>query len=117
MFQIDREVDQPVLVIKLSGLMHSGDFLDQMPEIKEYVAATQLRVLLLDWTDLTGWDEAAESVRFYARLELRENFTHIAVLADEQWEAEVGRLEDVTRLAVSRFSPTHREDAMAWLTS
>ena len=69
----------------------------------------------MDWTELKGWDEEAESTRFIVRLGLHATFERVAVLADRAWNAEVRRLQEVTHLLIRRFRPLDRQTALAWL--
>ena len=117
MFAINPEPGKPVLVAKLFGFVRASDFLEGMPIFEKLVAETHPRGLLCDWTELKGWDEEGESIRFAARLELHDKFERVAVLADRAWDAEVSRLQEVTRLPVRRFPPSDRESALAWLES
>ncbi len=117
MLEINPEPGKPYLVFKVSGLVRMDDYAQRMPEFKKLVAETHPRGLLCDWTELQGWDEEAESLRFFARLELRPNFERIAILASRAWDAEVRRLKEIMNLQVRRFPPSDRESARAWLES
>ena len=117
MFEIDQESGGSVLVIKLSGTIRATDYLDQMLEINNRITEIKPKGLLLDWTNLAGWDEEAESVRFFARLELRSIFERVAILADEPWRKEMSRLKEVTNLPIRQFSDSDRQSALAWLES
>ncbi len=117
MFEINTEPGKPLLVVKASGLVRAGDYAERMSEITKLVAETHPRGLLCDWTELKGWDEEAESIRFFARLELRTKFQRVAILADRAWDAEVSRVQDVTNLPTRRFPPSDRQSALAWLES
>ncbi len=117
MFEINPESGKPLLVVKASGLLRAGDYMERMPEFVKLVAETRPRGLLCDWTKLKGWDEEAESIRFFARLELHAKFERVAILADRAWDAEVSRLQEVTNLPIRRFPPSDRQSALAWLES
>ncbi len=117
MFEIYPEPGKPLLVVKASGIVQAGDFAERIPELKKLVAETHPRGLLLDWTQLKGWDEEAQSVRFSLRLDLRSDFERVAVLADRAWDAEISRLQEVTNLPIRRFPPSDRQSALAWLES
>ncbi len=117
MFEIIPEPERPVTVIRASGLLRASDYEDTIPELKSSVAETPHRALLFDWTDLKGWEEEAESIRFFARLDLRALFERVAILADKAWEPEVNRLREVSALPVRRFPPSDRGAALDWLES
>jgi hypothetical protein len=115
MFEIDHEPGKPYLVVKVSGLVRADDFVQRMPEFEKLVAETHPRGILFDWTKLQGWDAEGESIRFFARLEIRRHVERVAILADGAWQAEVGRLKEVLNLPVRRFPPSDRQSALAWL--
>ena len=115
MVEIGREPGISVLVIKASGLITAGDIFEHMPELKKLIDEIQPKGLLGDWTQLQGWDEEAESVRFSIRLDLRHDFERIAILADEDWDSEISRPQEVTNLPIRRFASSDRQAALAWL--
>ncbi len=117
MLEIKPEPGKRFLVVKLSGLIRAADYEEQMLEFNKLVAETNPRGLLCDWTELNGWDEEGESIRFIARFEQRANFERLAVLADEAWDAEVNRFQEVMNLPTRRFPPSDRPTALAWLES
>ena len=117
MFEINPEPGKPLIVVKASGLVRAGDYVERMSEFEKLVAETHPIGLLFDWTELKGWDEEAESIRFFARLELHAKFERIAILADRAWDAEVSRLQEVTNLPIRRFAPSDPKSALAWLES
>lgn len=117
MYEISPEPGKPLLVVKASGLIRAGDYEGHLSKLEKLIAETHPRGLLLDWTELKGWGEEAESIRFLARLELRSKFERVAVLADRAWDAEVSRLQDIAHLPVRRFPTSDRQSALAWLES
>lgn len=117
MIEISLEPEIPLLVFKPTGHVRMTDYVECMPEFKRLVAEVGPRSLLCDWTDLKGWEDEAESIRFFARLELRSEFERVAILADDAWDAEVARLRDVTGIPIRCFPPSDRESALAWLDS
>ena len=117
MLEIDQEVGIPVLIIKQSGVIRAGDYSDRMLEIKDRITDLQPKGILLDWTKLVGWDEEAESIRFFVRFELRDSLERVAILADEPWEKEISRLKEVSNLPVRQFPVADRQIALTWLES
>lgn len=115
MVEISGEPGKSVLVIKTVGLVTAGDIFERMPELKKLIDETQPKGLLGDWTQFQGWDEEAESLRFSVRLDLRHDFERIAILADEDWDSEISRLQEVTNLPIRRFASSDRQAALAWL--
>lgn len=117
MLEIGLEPAKSILLFKAVGLVSAGDYVGCMPDFKALVAKVRPRRLLCDWTELTGWDEEAESIRFFARLELRSEIERVAILADEAWYSEVSRLQEVVGIPSRSFRPPDRELALAWLGS
>ena len=115
MLEMSREPGKAVIVLRPLGLIQAEDYQACLPELKKLVAEIHPTGLLLDWTQLTGWDEESESLRFFARLYFRSDFERMAILADEGWEAEIRRFEEVTNLPVRRYLPSERQAAVAWL--
>ncbi|MDJ0611428.1 MAG: STAS/SEC14 domain-containing protein [Kiloniellales bacterium] len=115
MLEVISEPGRSFLVFKVSGLVRSSHIVERMTEVNSLIAETRPRGLLCDWTELEGWDEESESLRFFARLEVRDKFERIAVLAAKAWHAEVSRLQEIMDVPIRRFSPSDRDTAMAWL--
>ncbi len=115
MFEVSSEPGKPVLVFKVSGLVQLSDIVERMTEVHALIAQVRPRGLLCDWTELKGWDEESESLRFFARLEVRDKFERVAILADKAWHAESSRLQDIMNVPLRRFRSSDRETALAWL--
>lgn len=74
--------------------------------------------LLLDWSELEGWEAGAKSVGTQFGMKSWASVVRIAILAEPKWEDEQARIADVFRAAtVRRFPPSQRDKAMAWLTA
>ena len=115
MLDVDLEPGKPLLTLRASGVIRAGDFQECMPSFEKLVAETSPRGLLFDWTELEGWSEEAESIRFFARLQLPAILERVAILADDAWDAEVSRFQEVTHRSVRHFAPDDRQSALAWL--
>ncbi len=114
MIELAKEPGKAVLVAKASGTIRLRDF-ESVPELENLVAEFRPKGLLVDWTELGGWDDEAESVRFSIRLELRKHFERLAILGESRWEGEMSRLEEVTGMPIRRFEPSERQAALDWL--
>ncbi len=88
---------------------------ESMPELEELIAEVRPKGLLLDWTELEGWDEEAEAARFSVRLEVRRHFERLAILGGSRLDAEMSRLEEVTAIPIRRFEASERQAALDWL--
>ena len=115
MLEISREPGRSVIILKELGIIQTDHYLEFLPELKELVDEIHPTGLLLDWTQLNGWNEESESVRFYARLDFRSYFERIAILADEGWGAEISRVQEVMHLPVRHYPTSDRQAALAWL--
>lgn len=115
MIEVEKEPERPLLVLKVTGVVHADDYAQTMPKFKELTAAVHPVALLADWTELEGWDEEAASMRFFIRLESRSEFQRMGILAADAWTDEVDRLREVTGIPIRRFDPSERESAIAWL--
>jgi hypothetical protein len=74
--------------------------------------------ILLDWSELQGWEAGAKSVGTQFGMKSWASVVRIAILAEPKWEDEQARIADVFRAAtVRRFPPSQRDKAMAWLTA
>ena len=114
MIELGKEPGKSVLVVKAPAVIRLRDF-EAVLDIEKLVAEVRPKGLLLDWTELEGWDEEADSARFSARLELRKHFERMAIIGGARWEAEMSRLAEVTGIPVRRFEATERQAALDWL--
>ncbi len=74
--------------------------------------------ILLDWSELEGWETGAKSVGTQFGMKSWASVVRIAILAEPKWEDEQARIADIFRAAtVRRFPPSQREKAIAWLTA
>lgn len=74
--------------------------------------------ILLDWSELEGWEAGAKSVGTQFGMKSWASVVRIAIVAEPKWEDEQARIADVFRAAtVRRFPPSQRDKAIAWLTA
>ncbi len=116
MYEVSLEAGGRLLIAKASGLLQADDY-DAMLEFEKLVSAARPEGMLVDWTELKGWSEESESMRFLARMQFGATLQRIAILADSSWDPDIERVRDVTRLPVRRFPPSDLESAKAWLKS
>lgn len=114
MFEFGREPGRAIVVCKAPAVVRLRH-LDEVIELEKLIAEVRPMGLLLDWSQLEGWDEESESARFLVRLELRKHLQRVAVLGESRWEPEVGRLQEVTGVPVRHFHPSERQAALDWL--
>lgn len=117
MFEINLEPGRPILIVKATGLLRAVDYDERLPGVRKLIAEARPRGILCDWTELEGWHEEADYDRIAVPLELRSKFERVAILADEGWDAQIIRLQEVTNLPVRLFPPSDRQAALAWLES
>ena len=116
MLKVSLHPGKRILALKASGLIQADDIEEAMPEFEKLAEETCPLGILYDWTELKGWSEEAESIRFLVRIKLRSTFQRVAILRDDvAWDAEVARLQEVTQRPVRRFPPADLQSALAWL--
>ncbi len=116
MYEVNLEAGGRLLVAKASGILQADDY-DAMLKFEKLLSDAQPEGMLVDWTELEGWSEESESMRFLARMQFGTTLQRIAILADSSWDPEVERVREVTHLPVRRFPPSDRQSAKAWLNS
>ena len=102
MYEVSLEAGGRLLIAKASGLVQADDY-DAMLEFEKLVSEARPEGMLVDWTELKGWSEESESMRFLARMQFGATLQRIAILADSSWDPEVERVE-TTQSGASRQS-------------
>ena len=71
--------------------------------------------VLFDWETLEGWEPAAESDAFLARLQFRSKVERAAAIAGPKWSGEITRLSEILDCKVRWFDLSERDEAKAWI--
>ena len=117
MIEIRANTEKSVLVVTFTGVVNASHYAQAILTLEQLVANTQPKGLLLDWTNLAGWSEEAESLRFLARLKHRSTFSGLAIIGDSVWEADVDRCQAMLGCSVRRFPPSDHQAAEDWLAT
>ncbi|VUX47624.1 hypothetical protein DF3PA_60103 [Candidatus Defluviicoccus seviourii] len=107
-----------VIALKMTNMISEAE-IDRCAEAIGPLLNDERRdFILLDWSELEGWEAGAKSVGTQFGMKSWASVVRIAILAEPKWEDEQARIADVFRAAtVRRFPPSHRDKAIAWLTA
>lgn len=107
-----------VIAVKMARMISEAEIDRCAEEIGPLLDDERRDFVLLDWSELAGWEMGAKSVGTQFGMKSWATVVRIAILAEPKWEDEQARIADVFRAAtVRRFLPTEREKALAWLTA
>jgi hypothetical protein len=117
MIEILPETGGKLIAVKMSGTVTEEQQNPYFEEAAAIFARERVENLLLDWSDLDGWEQGARSAGTWFGLHHRALIGRIAILAPERWDDESLRIADIFNAAtVRRFSPADRAQAIVWLT-
>ena len=115
MFEFQTDTEKRIVFIAAVGVIRPPDFQATMPELLGSVSGWDSFRVLLDWEALEGWDPAAESDAFNARLQFRHKLQRVAVIADQKWGDEIRRLSDTLDCEMRCFDLSERDQARVWI--
>ena len=107
-----------VIALKMTNMISEAE-IDRCAEAIGPLLNDERRdFILLDWSELEGWEAGAKSVGTQFGMKSWASVVRIAIVAEPKWEDEQARIADVFRAAtVRRFPPSQRDKAIAWLTA
>ena len=107
-----------VIALKMTNMISAAE-IDRCAEAIGPLLNDERRdFILLDWSELEGWEVGAKSVGTQFGMKSWASVVRIAIVAEPKWEDEQARIADVFRAAtVRRFPPSQRDKAIAWLTA
>ena len=107
-----------VIALKMTNMISAAE-IDRCAEAIGPLLDDERRdFILLDWSELEGWEVGAKSVGTQFGMKSWASVVRIAIVAEPKWEDEQARIADVFRAAtVRRFPPSQRDKAIAWLTA
>ena len=107
-----------VIALKMADMISTAE-IDRCAEAIGPLLNDERRdFILLDWSELEGWEVGAKSVGTQFGMKSWASVVRIAIVAEPKWEDEQARIADVFRAAtVRRFPPSQRDKAIAWLTA
>ena len=115
MLELQTDTEKRMVLVTAVGAIRPADFQAIMPKLGESVSGWDSFRVLFDWETLEGWDPAAESDAFYARLQFRSKVERVAVIAGPKWSGEISRLSEIFDCEVRWFALSERDEARAWI--
>jgi stage II sporulation SpoAA-like protein len=120
------EVEGGTIVITMIGIVSDADWDAAVSALDEKLGRTasvhltsaafaKLHVLM-DWTQLEGWEKGARSTCTWFCMGNQDMIDRLAVIGDDRWRDEKERLIDIYKNAqINFYSPERREHAERWL--
>lgn len=116
MIELLPETKGNVIAIRMSGVVTEAEQDANFDEVSGIIDRERVEHLLLDWSDLQGWEKGARSAGTWFAMHHRALMGKVAILADSKWDDEVMRIADIFHAAtVERFAPAGREEALRWI--
>ncbi|MDG4575858.1 MAG: STAS/SEC14 domain-containing protein [Defluviicoccus sp.] len=107
-----------VIALKMANMISEAEIDHCAEAIGPLLDDERRDFILLDWSELEGWEAGAKSVGTQFGMKSWASVVRIAIVAEPKWEDEQARIADVFRAAtVRRFPPSQRDKAIAWLTA
>lgn len=104
-----------LIAVRLSGKLYDADYTQFEPVI--FAAAEKGKLhLLVEMTDLQGWDRHAlwDDIQLDARL--GENIERLAFIGNKEWQTWMARIcKPFTRAMIEYFEANDAADAWAWV--
>lgn len=105
-----------VIALRMSGTVTEEDQDRSFADMEGKLAAEKIEHLLLDWSQLEGWEKGARSTGTWFGMHHRALIGRVAIVADDRWEDEALRVADILIAAtVRRFPPAERRAALDWI--
>lgn len=118
MIEVLPQTKDRVIALKMAKMVSEAEIDRCAEEIGPLLDDARRDFILLDWSELEGWEAGAKSVGTQFGMKSWASVVRIAILAEPKWEDEQARIADVFRAAtVRRFLPSQRDKALAWLTA
>ena len=116
MYQILPETSGHLIGLKATGTLTTSDFEVLQSEIDRLLAQAAPACVLLDWTELHGWDARGEQRAFTFWLGAWSQIDKVAVIAEETFLSDVVQLGvALSHSTVRHFYPGEAGSARAWL--
>lgn len=119
MYEITAESKDRLLVLKAIGRLATADYEALRPQVDKIAADVSgpLRVLL-DWTDLTGWEGDGERSAFAMWAQEWSDVERVAIVSGDKFiedGLQIGKI--LSKANVRHFQPADLAAARAWLTA
>lgn len=116
MYAILPESEGHIVALKAIGKLTSSDFVAFQPVAEELFEKAAPARVLLDWSELEGWDAEGEKRSFRFWLAGWKLIERLAIVCDDHLLSDVARLkETLSHAEVRHFAVDQRDRALAWL--
>lgn len=118
MIEVLPQTKDRVIALRMTKMVSEAEIDHCAESIGPLLDDARRDFILLDWSELEGWETGAKSVGTQFGMKRWASVVRIAILAEPKWEDEQARIADVFRAAtVRRFPPSQRDKAIAWLAA
>jgi len=116
MYEILPEAKGSIVALKALDRLTDSDFESLESEVNKLIAGAAPAKVLLDWTELSGWDCRGEARSFQFWLQNWRDIEKMAIVSSDKFLSDVVRLKQtLSRSEVRHFAVTEADKAWAWL--
>lgn len=116
MFEILPETQGQLIALKAMGRLTAADYEVLQAEMDGLLAVANPARILLDWTELEGFDAEGDRRSFLFWLGEWSKIDRIAIVSSDKFLSEVNRVaEALSHSKVRHFRPSHADEARRWV--
>ncbi len=115
MFKILDDTENGIVRIDFVGQVGPADYQISVPEFEKIIETRKPLRLLFDWTRFSGWNEDADSQKFFMRTRHQGDFERIAIVGEHKWRSAVTEIDEILDAEVRLFDVGDAGKAMRWL--
>ncbi|MBK8175862.1 MAG: STAS/SEC14 domain-containing protein [Rhodospirillales bacterium] len=116
MIELLPETSGNLIAVRMAGTITEEEQDEYFGKVEAIFARERVEHMLMDWTDLDGWDKGTRSTGTWFGMHHRALVGRVAIVADETWADESQRIADIFHAAtVRRFPPSARSQAIEWV--
>ena len=118
MYEILPETKDRLIALKAMGKLTDTDFELLQADLDRRLEFAAPARILLDWTELEGWDAQGDQRSFLFWLGEWSKIDRVAIVSTEKFLGEVIKIGDaLSRSTVRHFAPSEADEARSWLKS
>jgi hypothetical protein len=118
MYEILPETKDHLIALKAIGKLTDTDFELLQADLDRRLESAAPARILLDWTELEGWDATGDRRSFLFWLGEWSKIGRVAIVSAEKFASEVIQIADaLSHSTVRRFAPSEADEARRWLES
>ena len=117
MIEILDEPENGIVRVAFVGRIESTDYERSALILEKIMAARKPLRLLVDWTELLGWDAEAESQSFFFQMQHRRDIQRSSIIAPSRWRAAAADIERIVDAEFRFFDLEEAAEALPWLRS